>query len=415
MRRRITTVIGAALLTCALMPAGAVTASPTPGSLARYLDAPLPNRDASHGVGAPNPDLPHRSSDVRPLLVQARSEGLSPKRYGALLYTYWLLRTTEKAGIDLERWDPRAGATANLSNLERSYRYYEDLQLAHRELRWAGMAGQVGADFGGGLIDLELGGRVFEISRLQPVMTEIVRRSSAAGGDRLVAALPRGVRALAEVGATITPADITAVIGQILVMQKNIFGDLMPLHTAYVAGGLGAVRELVRTGLYPPVVLDAFTDIASGGADRISAGNGALLRREQEAVVARQWDETRAYRAPVGEALTYASTIVGSPSVAGVRPMRAHRPYDVTTRVEGRTVRVVTPLPSWNWSVFASRWEYINAELLPKYEWQVAHNWDALAAYMRTPYDRQLQQHRVLFNLGPLAQSILDQTKVIVK
>ncbi|GEE03146.1 hypothetical protein nbrc107696_35920 [Gordonia spumicola] len=405
----------AAVLSVAAAPAAQVDAAPAANGLASHLDAGLPNRDASRGPGAPNPDLPQRSSDIAPLLAQARSEKLDPSRYGALLYTYWLERTTEKAGIDLQRWNPRAGATANLTNLERSYRYYEDLQLAHRELRWAGMAGQVGADFGGGLLDLELGGQIFEISRLQPVMAEIVRRASDAGGDRLVAELPDGVRALAEVGKTITPADIDAVIGQILVMQKNIFGDLMPLHTAYVVGGLDAVRELVATGLYPADVLDAFVDIASGDSDRVSAGNGRLLRREQETVIARQWDQTRAYRAPVGEALTYASTIVGSPSVAGVRPMRAYRPIEATAVVGGRTVRLTTPLPSWNWSVFDARWEYINAELLPKYAWQVDHNWDALAAYMRTPYSRQLQEHRVLFNLGPLATSILDQTKVTVK
>ncbi|GAB18404.1 hypothetical protein GOEFS_054_00170 [Gordonia effusa NBRC 100432] len=405
-----TVAISGLLTPCAVHAAPSATQG-----LTKYLDVGLPNRDASHGIGAPNPGLPSDSAQTGRLVRQARAQGLSPRRYGALLYTYWLQRSTEAAHIELSRWNPRAGVNANLQNLVRSYRYYEDLQIGHRELRWAGMAGQVGADFGGGLLDLELAGQIYQLANLQPAVAEVVRQANSAGGPALANRLPSGLRALATVGKTISAADISAVIGQILVMQKNIFGDLMPVHTAYVQGGLPAVHELVNTGLYPTDIGTAFDDIASGDSSRITAANGRLLRREQSEVVGRQWDSTRHYKAPIGEALTYASTIVGSPSVAGVSPMRAYRPLDISTEVNGRTVTLTAPLPSWNWSVFPARWAYINSELLPKYAYQAQYRWKQLVSYMSTPYEQQLQQHRVLFNLAPLISSMANETKVTVK
>jgi len=386
-------------------------AEPSP-DLQRYLDLPLTNRDASRGPGGVHSALPTDPAELRTLLDQARGQAVAPSRYAALLYQYWLVDTTTAAGIDLATWNPRLGVEANRQNLIKSYTFYEQLQLKHRELQWAGMAGQVGADFGGGLIDFELATNVYDWTRLQALANAIVGQANQAGAG-LVEQLPAGLRALARVGSTVTPDDLHLVLGNILVMQKNIFSDLMPMHRAYVAGGLAPLEEMRAAGLFGDDVLDAWRDIASNEPDRIAEGNAVLLQREQGQVIKEQWDRTRAYKGDVGEAITYVSTVGGSPSVAGVVAPRSFRPIEISNRLaDGRTATLTTPLPSWNWAEYEPRWDYITTELLPKYKDLVTHDWPALERILRTPYETQLETHRPLMSIPSLLQAAAAGTKV---
>ncbi|WP_186343357.1 hypothetical protein [Gordonia crocea] len=406
--------VGAVAACAAATTLAAPSASAAPPD--RYLDLPLINRDADHGPGGVHPVLPTDPTVLRGLLTRARAAGVEPTRYRALLWQYWLADTTTAAGIDLARWNPRAGVSANRANLVKSYRFYENLQLRHRELQWAGMGGLVGADFGGGLLDFELATNVYDITRLAPVAHAIVGKTNELLGPTFVDRLPRGLRALARVGATITPADLRKVQGDILVMQKNIFSDLMPMHRAYVVGGLPALTEMQRAGLFSEEILAAWTGIAGRTSAGVAAGNARLLRREQGEVIKKQWDATRAYRGDVGEAMTYASTAAGTPSVAGVVPMRSFRPIEVEgTTPDGRTAVLTVPLPSWNWSVFEDRWIYIEAQLLPKYRFQVEHRWPQLRRELLLPYDQQLESHRPIWNLLPTMQSALQTLEVRLK
>ncbi|MFC9438828.1 hypothetical protein [Nocardia sp. NPDC057030] len=412
--------IGTALRATALALAAAVglglaAAAPAgaAGEVDRYLDLPLVNRDAASGPGGVNPELPYDAAELRGLLDEARAQGVAPTRYAALLYQYWLVDATNKAGIDLRSWDPRAGVEANRTNLTRSYRYYEDLQLNHRELQWAGMGGQVGADFGGGLIDFELMGNIYGLPGLSESARGVIAAVEQAAGPQAVAQLPRGLMALAEAGSRISPEDLRYIIGMILVMQKNIFSDLMPMHDAYVTEGLPALEEFQSAGLFGADIMDAWRGVASGDHDRIASGNGTLLRREQEWVIRDQWDSVRGYRGSVGEAITYVSGAAGSPSVAGVAPPREFDPVRMqVTMADGRPALVTLPLPEWNWSEFDSRWDYITTELLPKYKFQVENNWPALEAVMRTPYEVQMESHRPLFNIPQLLDSAARQIQV---
>ncbi|MBD0860369.1 hypothetical protein IA539_03985 [Gordonia sp. zg691] len=385
----------------------------TADSLAPYVNLPLLNRDASRGPGGVHPALPTDPRALKALVDQARERGLAPTNYRALLFQYWLVETTTRAGIDLASWDPRAGVGANHHNLLRSYRYYEDLQLAHRELQWAGMGGLVGGDFGGGLLDYKDATDIFEFSRLQPVAHAIVARANELAGPAAVERLPRGLRALARVGAKITADDLRKVQGQILVMQKNIFSDLMPMHRAYVVGGLPALREMNEAGIFDDEIMAAWTGIASKEPAAVAAGNARLLRREQGEVIKNQWDATRSYRGEVGEAMTYGSTVAAAPSVAGVVPPRSFRPMTATGRAsDGRRATLSLPLPVWNWSVYEDRWIYITDQLLPKYRTQVEHHWPELRAAMSKPYFEQMETHRPTRNLLPLLQSALNSIKV---
>ncbi|MFC0316647.1 hypothetical protein ACFQNE_14595 [Gordonia phosphorivorans] len=403
-------------LVAALSISGAVaTAAPAQaaGPLAQYLNLPTVNRDAAHGPGGIHPKLPTDVPTLGKLVDQARRSGVAPTSYRALLLQYWLADTTRAAGIDLKSWNPRAGVSANRQNLIKSYRYYENLQLAHRELQWAGMAGMVGADFGGGLADFEMATDIYDFARLQPVANAIVSETNRTLGPVFVDKLPTGLRALARVGAVISAADLRKVQGDILVMQKNIFTDLMPAHRAYTEAGMPAIAELHAADLIDDEILQAWKSIASKEPAAVAAGNARLLQREQGEVIKDQWDAVRAYKGDVGQALTYATTVAGSPSVAGVVPPRSYRPLQVTgTAPDGRTATLTLPLATWNWSVYPERWDYITEQLLPKYKNLVDHHWGTLRAQLRVPYEQQFESHRPIWNILPTLQSALETMKV---
>ncbi|WP_305092037.1 hypothetical protein [Prescottella sp. R16] len=392
------------------------TAAATPtGDVDRYLNLPLVNRDAAQGPGGVNPILPTDGAALTALLHDARSSGAAPSTYRALVYQYWLVQATEAAGIDLAGWDPRAGVEANRDNLIKSYRFYEDLQLSHRELQWAGMGGMVGADFGGGLIDFELLTDGFDIPAVQQSARAIVQAATDVAGPDLVASLPEGLRALADAGTVITGDDLHYILGMIMVMQKNIFSDLMPMHRAYVTEGIPALEEMHAAGLFGDDIMDAWRDVASKDPDRIARGNAALLQREQGVIIRDQWDTVRDYKGSVGAAITYLSTVAGSPSVAGVVPPRSFHPIEIgTTLPDGRTATLTTPLPDWNWSVYDERWDYITTQLLPKYKNMVENHWPQLEAELRTPYETQLETHRPLLNIPQMLQSAATNTAVTV-
>ena len=408
---------GAVLALTAVLALGGTVTQVTPasatGPLQQYLNLPMVNRDAAHGPGGIHPKLPTDVPTLRRLLDQARAAGVAPSSYQALLLQYWLADSTRAAGIDLKSWNPRLGVSANRGNLIKSYRYYENLQLAHRELQWAGMAGMVGADFGGGLADFELATDIYDFAKLQPLANAIVGETNRLLGPVFVDKLPEGLRALARVGAVISAADLRKVQGDILVMQKNIFTDLMPLHRAYVRGGLPALREMQTAGLINGEIMHAWEQIASKTPEAVAAGNARLLQREQGEVIKDQWDAVRRYKGDVGMALTYATTVAGSPSVAGVLPPRSYRPLKVTgVGPDGRTATLTLPLATWNWSVYPERWDYIMEQLLPKYSDLVNNKWGTLRAQLQVPYEQQFESHRPIWNIAPTLESALNTLKV---
>ncbi len=98
---------------------------------------------------------------------------------------------------------------------------------------------------------------------MQPLAQQIMTGIRDAAGQDAVDQLPSGLRALATMP-ELTPSDMDYIIGEILVMQKAIFCDLMPMHQAYVDGGLPALQEMADAGVFGPEIIDAWRDIASG-------------------------------------------------------------------------------------------------------------------------------------------------------
>ncbi|MGW0172690.1 hypothetical protein ACWDUM_02475 [Rhodococcus sp. NPDC003322] len=383
--------------------------------VSQYLNLPMPNRTFDRGPGGVNPQLPTGVGALAALVDAARSSGRPPSSYAGLLLQYRLAQATTDAGIDLAGWDPARGFPVNRSNMIRSYRYYEDFQLAHRELQWAGMGGQVGADFGGGIADIDLVSDIYSLPGLQQMASTVINQAVAVAGPQVVDRLPQGLRDLANSAGRITPTDLRWFTEQVVVMQKAIFADLMPMHYAYTHDGLAGIDEFHDAGLIPEDVREAWYAIASGEPDRVADGNMSLLRREQRDVVGAKWDEVRAYGAGVGSALTYVMTLAGSPSVAGVPPLRSHRSIEVeTTLPDGRTATLHTPLPGWDWSVYDQRWQYVSTELLPRYRNMVENDWPALERILRTPYDVQFETGRATSRIPAILADVAAATYVTI-
>ncbi|MFF0814340.1 hypothetical protein ACFYVR_04150 [Rhodococcus sp. NPDC003318] len=392
---------------------GAPAASAT--ELDEVLNLPLTNRLADQAPGGVHAALPTDLAALESLVAQARRSGRPATDYAALLLQYRLVQATTEAGIDLAGWDPSAGFIANRDNMIRSYRYYENFQLAHRELLWAGMGGMVGGDFGGGIADMELANTVYGLPGLQDAARSVLGAAESAFGPAGIEQLPGGLRTLAERASDLTTADLDWFVRRVVIMQKAIFDDLMPMHYAYTHEGLAAIDEYHAAGVIPDDVRTAWYDIASREPDRVAAGNTALLRREQLTVVGELWDETRAYRDGLGGALTYAMTMVGSPSLAGVPPLRNHRPITVTgTLPDGRSATLTTPLPAWDWSVFDERWAYVDGELLPRYRDLAENHWPTLEAVLEVPYEHQFESQRATARIPQIVGDVAAATTLTV-
>ena len=142
---------------------------------------------------------------------------------------------------------------------------------------------------------------------------------------------------------------------------------------------------------------------------------GQISPQRQGEVIKRQWDQVRNHRGKVGAAITYLSTVAGSPSVAGVKPPRSMDPVVLySSTPDGRRLKITTPLPDWDWSVYSERWRYISDELLPKYKFMVNHRWPQLRATLEVPYERQFESHRPIMNIPQILYAMADQIRVEV-
>ncbi|MBH5333449.1 hypothetical protein IHE55_00975 [Streptomyces pactum] len=325
------------------------------------LDLPLANADGELAGGV-HPDLPTDRAVLESWLARARAEHLPPARYAALLWQYWLVRAADRAGLELATWDPALGVDANDRTVTAVYGFYGRLFLDHPELQWAGMANMIGPAFTAGFKDLDgladLAGPL--AGKLQELPPEVR------------AELPYDVRQLAEARNALPAEQLRWFERKFLAMQKHIFMDQGAMHEAYLNGGLNAVEEMRDAGLVDEAAVLAWRDIAGGDPDGVRRGNTALLSREQNQIIADQWDQMYRHDGPVGAALTYGMTVGGSASIPGTRTPGRYAPLVLRKEmVIGGTVSSVgltTPLPGFNLARTPERWAYITGDTLPAYQ-----------------------------------------------
>ena len=361
------------------------------------LDVVEDNPHGERGGGFAS-SLPTDSATLRPMLDRARASGVDPARYATLARQYWLAVSAEKAGIDLQHWVPERGLAANLDNVDKVYVNYLRLANSRDDYFWTGMAGLAGMSFAAGFWDLEEVGQLLTVPAVHQLGT-------AVGGAlhdlpwELAREMPEDVRLLATVGPTLTRADIDWYLHRLLVMQRHIFMDMIPAHEAYAAEGLPAVEELAAGGAYDEYVVDAWRMVDAGGPANLAEALVRMASREQNQIIADQWDDTAAGREDVGRVLTYITTVGGSPDIPGARSLGQFRPLTVQAEVDGRPMTVHTPLPAFNWADRGPRWEYIEQDLVPRYRDLVQDRPAEAEQVLGVVFRERAEQNRILRRL----------------
>ncbi|PXX54588.1 hypothetical protein DFR70_12429 [Nocardia tenerifensis] len=375
-----------------------------------YLDLPAVNGDGAGGGGL-NPALPLDESILSAALDAARADGVPPRRYATLLHQYWLVVAARNAAIDLAAWDPARGVHANEATFNQVYVNYLRLTVQHPEFYWAGLAGIAGGSFASGFFDMSDVGVVLDlpgIHRLGDTVADLLRGTP----PELVRELPADLRLLATEGPRLSVEDIAWYQTRLMIMQKHIFTDLVPMHEAYAALGLRGVDEMSEAGVLDADIHTAWRSLASGTPEGKVDALIRMTDREQNRVIADQWDETSAGRAPIGRVLTYVSTIAGKPAVPGVRAPGVFAPATVRADVGGRTLALRTPLPDFNWADRDTRWTYITGDLVPRHI-DMESNPALAPAVLGESFWNKLARGRLVPRLPELIADLTSQWQIV--
>ncbi|GGN70238.1 hypothetical protein GCM10011610_09290 [Nocardia rhizosphaerihabitans] len=395
----------ALLLSLVLGAVLAPAAHATP-AYADYLDLPAVNAEGEFGGGL-HPALPLSEPPLRAALTQARADGIAPSRYGTLLHQYWLVVSTGNAAIDLATWDPARGTAANAATFAQVYVNYFRIAAARPDFYWAGLAGIAGGSFASGFFDVGDIGTVLSVGGIHELGTAVADLLRATPPE-LVAAIPADIAGLAANGPRLTAADLAWYQHRLMIMQKHIFTDLVPMHEAYLAEGMAAIDEMFAAGVIDDDVRTAWAGIDGGTAAGRADALVRMTDREQNHIVADQWDVTAAGRDGMGRVLTYVTTVAGKPAVPGVRAPGVYAP--VTVRAGGLGLRM--PLPDFNWADRDARWAYITTDLVPRHLDLAADMAHAVTVYAE-PFPAKLTRGRMLGRLPELIADLTTQWQVV--
>jgi hypothetical protein len=262
---------------------------------------------------------------------------------------HWQEVAAQRAGLDLAGWHTELGFAANQRYVWGGYEYYRQMQLAHPQMLWAGMAFGIGPTFAAALQDLAVFNRYARHLDRFPALLE-----------------PAQQRTLAEAHALAGPATVYRVSSdlerKLLQMQQAIFLDQGMQHEAYLGGGMDAIRQLRATGAIDDHAVSAWQAIDDGTrtGDRaeVETGNLELLRREQMQTIAKQYDEIRELTA-ISPLVTHLLTTIGRPAIPGSRPAGEVVPV--------RIGKIPLPIPAIDISRAEDRWRVIQQDTWPAF------------------------------------------------
>jgi len=348
------------------------------------------------------------SLDLANRLEMLRAMGVAPQEYRTLLQQFWVSVAAERAGIDLDAWDPMLGADALRGIIQGAYTYYGSLFLEHPELQWAGMANMIGPSFAGGFFDLAM------LRRLADALGGPIDDLPLGAG----ALLPLPLQGLGLVS-NMTEEEIRFYESQFLSMQREIFFDQAMMHEAYLGGGLPALEELRDAGLIDDATLRAWEQIDTGARtgdqDLVAAGNTHLLYREQHDIIRDDYDRMYSHF-PSGPAVTYLLGAVGAPSIPGAQSLGDVRPLEVRVPVNHSPfgwlvhqtyVEVSTPLPNGNIADFGTRWALIEQDTLPAYQELLRENPELARDIVASPVHDRIELQRLANRIDDI---IIDLT-----
>ncbi|MFD3703059.1 hypothetical protein ACFWUP_07925 [Nocardia sp. NPDC058658] len=400
-----------ALLLCVVLGALLAPAAHATPAYTEYLDLPALNGAGEYGGGL-HPDLPSTQPPLLDALTQARADDIDPTRYATLLHQYWLVVATDNAAIDLEAWVPERGAAANSATFNQVYVNYFRLAATRSDLYWAGMAGIAGASFAAGFFDVGDVGDIVSVGGIHQLGNTVADLLRATPPE-LLTGVPADITALATLGPRLTAADLAWYQTRLITMQKHIFIDLVSMHEAYLAEGMAAIDEMYAAGVIGDRMRAAWRGIDGGTeAGRVDALT-AMADREQNEIVADQWDVTANGRDGMGRVLTYVTTVAGKPAVPGTRAPGVYAPVTVWSPVAaGRPLGLRMPLPAFNWADRDTRWDYLAADLLPRHL-ELAADTARSATVYREPFAAKLDRGRLLTRLPAVLADLTTQWQVV--
>ncbi|MGW5109966.1 hypothetical protein [Nocardia sp. NPDC004123] len=395
----------AGVLTCLTIGLVTAPAAHPESAYAAYLDLPSVNGDGAGGGGL-NPALPLDPDTLRAALDDARVAGVEPRRYATLLHQYWLVTATRNADIDLAAWDPGRGVAANTRTFTQVYVNYLRLDNAHPDYWWTGLAGLAGGSFASGFFDMGDVSAILTVPGIHQLGDSVADLLHGTP-PQLLDILPADIRTLGTAGERLTADDLAWYQTRLMIMQKHIFIDQVPMHEAYAAAGLAGVEEMYRAGVLDENAITAWREIDSGTPDGLADAALRMTDREQNQIIADQWDVTSHGRGDMGRVMTYVSTIAGKAAVPGVRAPGVFAPTTLTTGA----MSLRAPLPDFNWADRDTRWNYITHDLLPRYL-ELCANPAAARPVLAVPFPVMLTTGRLVQRLPDLLADLTSQWQV---
>ncbi len=336
----------------------------------------------------------------------AADSGLIDKNspeYADFLSDYWNNQAMLDMGIDPATWDTALGTEANWETIRSVYDFYGQAYLANPDLQWAGMANMIGPSFAGGFRDMAM---------MRDLAQQIANNPASN--------IPLPILDQIEQLAGMTDDEIRFYETSMLDMNKEIFLDQARQHQAYLNGGLAEINRLHESGAIDAGTAEAWANIDSGDPDRVQEGNTALLYREQNEIIADDYDNMRSH--PGGEAVTYMVTLAGEPSIPGARSYAEVFPYTFSVESPGpqnvpftnwdnptqfRT-DFTTGFPDGNIANADQRWELIRQDTLPAYQDLLASDPDRAAQIIGSDFDTRVDQYRPTNNIPQIMDRFLD-------
>lgn len=347
-----------------------------------------------------NPDAAKAAMDA------AADSGVIDKdseEYAAFLSSYWNQQAMLEMGIDLADWDTSKGTEYNWETIKKVYDFYGQAYLANPDLQWAGMANMIGPSFAGGFRDMAM---------LRDLAQQIA--------DNPASDIPLPMLDQIEQLAGMTDQEIRFYETSMLDMNKEIFLDQARQHEAYMNGGIEEINRLRDSGVINADTAKAWAQIDSGDPELIQEGNTSLLYREQNEIIADDYDAMRNH--PGGEAVTYLVTLAGEPSIPGAKSYPEVFPYTFTVESAGpenvpfttwdnptqfRT-DFTTGFPAGNISDADQRWALIQQDTLPAYQDLLATDPARAEQIIASDFDDRVEQYRPTNNIPGIMDRFLD-------
>jgi hypothetical protein len=325
------------------------------------------------------------------------------EEYADFLSSYWNNQAMLDTGIDPSTWDTSKGTEHNWETIKKVYDFYGQAYLSNPDLQWAGMANMIGPSFAGGFKDMAM---------LRDIAQQIA--------DNPASDVPLPILDQIEQLAGMTDEEIRYYETSMLDMNKEIFLDQARQHEAYMNGGIDEINRLRDSGAIDSKTAESWAKIDSGDPELIQEGNTSLLYREQNEIIADDYDNMRNH--PGGEAVTYLVTLAGEPSIPGAKSYAEVFPYTFSVESPGpenvpftnwdnptqfRT-DFTTGFPDGNISNADERWELIRQDTLPAYQDLLATDPARAEQIIASDFNDRVDQYRPINNIPGIMDRFVD-------